>query len=122
MNRDLAKNEFWKKDGVFERGLCCNYNKVITSYFLGSEFDSFIDKIYDDFEKKLEYSFWNDVAVDTKILVRDDEDDNWQNRYFAKYKDGKVYTYSQGNTSWSNGPKGILSWLYAKLYNENEED
>ena len=50
MTRDEAKKEFWKQNGVFEKGLHTNYEKVIKSYFIGSEFDKFIDKIFDEFE------------------------------------------------------------------------
>ena len=57
---------------------------------------------------------WNNVAVDTPILVRDDENKAWIREHFAKYEDGAVFAWVDGNTSWTaNGEK--LIWKYAKL-------
>lgn len=61
---------------------------------------------------------WSKVKVDTPILVKYSEKSNkWFKRYFAKYEDGKVYTWDDGMTSWTaNGEEDdITSWDYAKL-------
>ena len=67
---------------------------------------------------------WNKVEVDTPILVRDSENNEWQRSYFAKYEDGFVYTWIAGATSWTavGYEKGgnVYRWNYAKLA-ENEE-
>lgn len=64
---------------------------------------------------------WSKVKVDTPILVRESEQNPWLKRYFAKFKDGKVYTWDSGKTSWSIEDKtGMLCWKYAKLA-ESEE-
>ena len=57
---------------------------------------------------------WSKIAVDTPILVRDSKTGNWYKRYFAKFKDEKVYAWFYGKTSWTsdNEPK---EWKYAKL-------
>ena len=66
---------------------------------------------------------WNKVEVDTPILVRDYEDTEsamvvWLKRYFAEYKDGLVYTWINGRTSWNEDcTKG---WKYAKLAEDEE--
>jgi len=61
-----------------------------------------------------EYSFWNDIKIDTKILVRDDESHSWHKRHFAGYEDGFVQSFAYGATFWSStGLKA--SWKYAKL-------
>ena len=61
---------------------------------------------------------WNEVKVDTPILVRDNDDGKWIRRYFAKY-DGKfVYAWNGGCTSWSE--KCMTGWQYAKLAESNE--
>ena len=73
-----------------------------------------IDKM--DFE---EITDWSKVAVDTKILVRDNEINEWGRRHFAKYKDGKVYAWNNGYTSFTTN--NTNSWKYAKLYKEEEE-
>lgn len=65
---------------------------------------------------------WSKVAVDTPILVRDSEDEEWQRRYFAKYENGLIYVWIYGYTSWSI-PNGITSaWTYAKLAEEGETE
>ena len=61
---------------------------------------------------------WSKVAVDTLILVRDNENGIWKRRYFAKYVNRVVYTWSDGRTSWTTS--GTNAWKYAKLA-ESEE-
>ena len=59
---------------------------------------------------------WDEVEVDTKVLVRNNPDDNWLKRHFAKYEDGKVYVFKNGRTSWSS--RGITHWQETKLWEE----
>ena len=61
---------------------------------------------------------WNKVEVDTPILVRNREDEDWYRRYFAEYKDGVVYTWVNGATSWN--ATCMTEWKQAKLA-ESEE-
>ena len=61
---------------------------------------------------------WNKVEVDTPILVGEGDGD-WVKRYFAEYKDGIVYAWCGGSTSW-DANNMMMSWKYAKLA-ENEE-
>ena len=61
---------------------------------------------------------WSKVEVDTPILVRDGEDTEsatvvWLKRYFAEYKDGLVYAWTNGRTSWNEDE--MYGWQYAKL-------
>ena len=59
---------------------------------------------------------WSKVAVDTPILVKDNEEERWKKRHFAKYEDGKVYAYCNGATSWSaRRSDNISDWDMAKL-------
>lgn len=59
---------------------------------------------------------WSKVAVDTPVLVRDFEKMKWGKRYFAFFKDGKVYAWNGGATSWTcEDPNCVMSWVYAKL-------
>lgn len=65
---------------------------------------------------------WSKVEIDTPILVRDAEYENWSRRYFAAYKDGEVYAWVIGKTSWSAvDDKDVITWNYAKLA-ESEEN
>lgn len=56
---------------------------------------------------------WSTVAVDTPILVRDYEDEKWVKKHFAKFENGKVYTWFNGGTSWSSS--STMDWRYAEL-------
>lgn len=59
---------------------------------------------------------WSKVAVDTPIFVRNRIEEMWKCRYFAKYEDGKVYTWCGGRTSWSNViAYEPVNWEYAEL-------
>ena len=60
---------------------------------------------------------WDEVEVDTKVLVRDKPDGEWVKRHFAKYEDGKVYVFKDGKTSWSS--RGITHWKETKLWEDN---
>ena len=64
---------------------------------------------------------WSKVTVDTPILVRNYETQNWVKRYFTKYENGKVFAWSLGSTSWSSdGAKDTVSWKYAKLAEDGD--
>ena len=62
---------------------------------------------------------WNKIEVDTPILVKDYEDGEWIKRYFAKYKDGKVYAWNGGRTGQTESY--MTPWKYAKLSEDEEE-
>lgn len=55
---------------------------------------------------------WTKVAVDTPILVSDDNED-WYRRHFAKYENGLVYAWDAGKTSYTTD--ATIYWEYAKL-------
>lgn len=59
MTREEARKEFWQVSrdgysGVFERAFSIKFNEVIKMPYHGSEFDKFINKIYDDFEQRID--------------------------------------------------------------------
>ena len=62
---------------------------------------------------------WSKVEVDTPILVRDTEDEQWERRYFAKYENKTIYAWDVGRTSWSG--ESVTEWEYAKLAESEEE-
>lgn len=73
------------------------------------------DGAYSDMDL-VEYNPWDDVAVDTKIQVRDCDSEHWNNRYFSHYADGMVHAFNSGATSWSCvDVRDTVSWLQAKL-------
>ncbi|MDU4008757.1 hypothetical protein [Veillonella sp.] len=68
-----------------------------------------------DIAEELGVVDWSKVAVDTPILVSID-DETWLCRYFAAFKNGIVYTWSGGATSWSVRKREYQdAWSLAKL-------
>ena len=70
-------------------------------------------------DKKKPEIDWSKIKVDTPILVRDNKDNKWLKRYFAKYEDGLVYAWLGENTSYTTC--GAAKWKYAKLAESEEE-
>lgn len=62
---------------------------------------------------------WSKVEVNTPILVRDYESQEWEARHFAKYEDGVIYTWDGGSTSWTSRGN-VTEWKHAKLADEEE--
>ena len=56
---------------------------------------------------------WSKVEVDTPIMVKNSEYEEWLKRHFAKYENGKVYAWQVGCTSWTENI--MTDWDYAKL-------
>ena len=63
---------------------------------------------------------WNEVKIDTLIMVRDSENGDWFKRYFAEYKNGKIYTWDNGHTSWETSR--MIEWKYAKLVEDEGQN
>lgn len=64
---------------------------------------------------------WSKVPIDTPILVKDMYKDEWKKRHFAGYKNGKVYAYHNGFTSWTENSV-TCCWEHAKLATDDELD
>ncbi|MDU4780636.1 MAG: hypothetical protein E6X90_01535 [Veillonella sp.] len=59
---------------------------------------------------------WSKVEVNTPILVKQNEQDKWEKRHFAYFKDERVYAWLCGATSWSADYEGdTTDWNFAKL-------
>lgn len=72
-------------------------------------------------ERKEKEIDWSKVPVDTKVLVRNLPEQQWEQRYFAKYEDGEVYAFMNGATSWSiSAWSDIISWKEAKLVEDEK--
>lgn len=75
--------------------------------------------LLEDYEEPKEpETDWSKVEVDTPILVRQGKNGTWLERHFAKYENGDVYAWVDGQTSWTGTDK--IKWKYVKLA-ENEE-
>lgn len=69
-----------------------------------------------DIAEELGIVDWSKVVVDTPIYVREHEGNVWEKRHFAFFKNGKVYSWLSGVTSWTADNKDyVFSWRYAKL-------
>lgn len=62
---------------------------------------------------------WSKIPSDTKVYVRQNQEDGWELRYFTKYENNKFYTYSNtysnGRTFWSDGFVDLEKWNYCEL-------
>lgn len=63
---------------------------------------------------------WSKIPRDTKVYVRQNQEDGWELRYFTKYENNKFYTYSNGRTFWSDSFVDLEKWNYCELA-ETEE-
>lgn len=91
----------------------CGYNtyRAITEHWCKSEY----------VEPQID---WSKVPVDTPILVRNSEKNSWNNRYFAKYENNRVYAWTFGANSWSsrNSYSNTNAWIYAKLAEDGDKN
>lgn len=53
---------------------------------------------------------WSKVPVDTKVFVRDYDSQPWRPRYFAKFENGKIYTWNDGRSSFTSLEPRTTSW------------
>lgn len=59
---------------------------------------------------------WSKVPVDTKVFVRDSDSESWCPRYFARFKNGGIFTWTNGATSFSaKGFEDVTWWRQVKL-------
>lgn len=75
----------------------------------------------EEYEPKVD---WSEVPVDTKVYVRDRKEDEWIPRYFSEFKDGRVYVWITGATSFTVNSMGSgkISYIYVKLAEEEENE
>lgn len=59
---------------------------------------------------------WSKVPVDTKVYVSDSDNGIWYPRHFAKFEDGKIFTWVNGTTSFSKLACGdTVCWNQGRL-------
>ena len=99
--RDFVKPYILKTDAC--GGLACGACYMLQTIWL-----------LEDYEEPEEPEIdWSKIKVDTPILVRQGKNGKWLERHFAKYENGNVYTWVDGQTSWTGEDK--IKWRYAKL-------
>ena len=104
--RDFVKPYILKTDAC--GGLACGACYMLQTIWL-----------LEDYEEPEEPEIdWSKIKVDTPILVRQGNNGKWLERHFAKYENGDVYAWIDGQTSWTGADN--IKWKYAKLA-ESEE-
>ena len=88
-----------------------NYDKTIESIMYLE------DIVNGDFEEVVD---WENIPLDTPIMVRDFDSESWAMRHFAFCKFGKVYCWFDSYTSNDSNCSGAKCWQQAKLYEEEE--
>ena len=95
----------------------CKYDTMCDKcLFNNHSFSCFADALnwlFTEYKEEKEVD-WSKVKVDTPILVSEDAK-GWNKRHFAGFKNGKVYAWHDGLTSWSAIGGCERSWKYAKL-------
>ena len=73
----------------------------------------------DRIETKSNLINWNEVPIDTKVLVSYNNID-WYERYFYSFLDGKYLCFNKGRNSTNYDPyaRKLIEWEYFKLYQE----
>lgn len=114
---DLGFNKAEIEDDVLfffknERDLLCPFSpRVMVACTCFEEKDQLIDVA-----EYLGIVDWSKVKIDTPILVKQYEQDKWEKRHFAYFKDERVYAWLCGATSWSADYEGdTTDWNLAKL-------
>lgn len=99
----------------------CDYHLECGECELNTE-DSCYEKRFEwlDKEYKEPDIDWSKVPVDAKVLVSYDGI-KWRNRHFAEFKDGRVWTFKYGSTSWSTDHYHLSAWENFKLAEEEIE-
>ena len=92
-------------------------NYIIT---IGDLLPDFNEPNYLDIGKYLGIVDWSKVAVDTPIIIKNLHSVDVR-RYFKEYKDGRVYYFSGGRTSWSGMASEHTTPNNIMLAGENDE-
>lgn len=65
---------------------------------------------------------WTQVPVDTLVEVWDIFEKNALKRYFAKFKDGKIWCWQYGATSVTADGNSIVGWEHGRIVKEEKTD
>ena len=76
-----------------------------------------VQQLWLDEEYKEPEVDWSRVPVDTLIRVKENKIDELVLRYFAEYKDGKIYAWDYGCTSKTTDCVAI--WRYGEIVTED---
>ena len=122
---DINK-KYKTEDGRPARILCTNRNNKKCVVALVTDKNNYQDIISYTADGKadstnshplnlIEITPYDQLKVDDKIMVSDDGH-IWSSRHFAEVRNGVVYTFDNGKTSWSTKNNGgvLISWKYVR--------
>lgn len=98
--------------------MCCDgyRENFVDGFFVLIVKDLLYGLNYIDIAEELGIVDWSAVKIDTPVLVYDNHKDFCAKRYFAKYENGKIYTWKDGTTSWTaDSPNFVTEWKNAEL-------
>ena len=103
----IGCSNWYKPQGIFAECFICKAQEHFTKW------------LEEEYEPTVE---WSKVSVDTPILVKNEcGSGRWIKRHFAHYRDGKVYAWKGGTTSYTSQQDPPSVWQYAKLYKQETE-
>lgn len=105
----FAKPKVLKSFGRTCEEVSCGLCNTLTTLWLLEDYE----------EPKEPETDWSKVPVDTPILVRGCEDEEWKKMHFAECILNTVYVWEGGKTSWTTD--NTYPWDYAKLAESEEE-
>lgn len=137
-NREKFRDQILEWAVAPGRDICDFRRKEVLAYFgkgcggiscswCGTMFDLWLDEEYEEPPKpKVD---WSKVPVDTLVMVRDNEDDEWVLRYFDSFEEesfssmaGHNYmVFADGATS-VTGRGCVEHWKYCELVEDEDND
>ena len=118
LKRENVGKKYKVKGNEYTLSLFGEKLQLIDNYDRTIEFITYLEDIVNgDFE---EVTDWENIPLDTPIMVRDFDSESWAMRHFAFYKFGKVYCWFDSYTSNDSNCSGAKCWQQAKLYEEEE--
>ena len=113
LRRENVGKKYRVKGNEYTLSLFGEKLQLIDNYDRTIEFITYLEDIVNgDFEEIID---WENIPLDTPIMVRDFDSESWVMRYFAFYKFGKVYCWLDCHTSDDNNDEGAKCWQQAKL-------
>lgn len=113
LKRENVGKKYRVKGNEYTLSLFGEKLQLIDNYDRTIEFITYLEDIVNgDFE---EVTDWENIPLDTPIMVRDFDSESWMMRHFAFYKFGKVYCWFDNYTSNDDDCRGAKCWQQAKL-------
>lgn len=96
---------------------CGGCHSIIQGLFAKKVIEELLEfRNYIAIDEHIDCVDWENVPIDTPVYVRNNDEEDWEKRHFARFEDNKIYTWLSGTTSWTAVNKdAVFQWNYAKL-------